>query len=219
METSKQQSLEDILVDSPTLDDNALRERWTEQGHTEALSDRMIAEARSRFARNMTRNAFVHRYVAAYPQCSARDVQDAWRRAGGTGEVVSPLVSRSRRDLGMPPLTSASDSRSAFIREYLSRHPGANASEISSAFESAHPGATLSDALVYAVKRKVRKENSPPATPPARRAPASTSVYESVERLLDQAISLCDRVGDDALASELRRARRLVARSILGANP
>lgn len=220
MEASKQQSLEDILADSPTLDDDALRRQWAERGHTEELSDASIAVARSRFAQNMSKSVFALRYVKAHPRCTSKDVQTAWSQAGGSGRINDTSVSRSRRELGLPSLVSSPVPRSAFVRSYLSEHPRAKASEICSAFEVAHPGQVLSDGLVYAVKRRFQENKSPPAAPPAaRRSTSPTAVYESVERLLDEAISLCDRAGDVALAAELRRARRLVGRSILGANP
>lgn len=124
---------------------------------------------------NQGKTAFVGKFLSVNPDATFATVNEAWKSAGNEGTVSESLVDKARSKLGLTGRkgtkgrggSKSEDSRStpngrkggtgsgksAFVKEILGREPKANVKAINRAWTSAGNEGTISDSVVYKIKR------------------------------------------------------------------
>jgi len=201
------------------------------------------------------KTSFVKEYLHDHPDANTTEVNEAWTAAGMEGTISRTLVNKTRIKLTgkglakarMPatkkrsdahakaPSTTATPSRSSFVREFLNDNPQGNTAAINEAWTKARMPGTISTALVNKMRadlglagnlrgkraatrlRPSEKTtvNRKPAMQPRGRKSTRTTLLMAVEEEIDRLIFSVMRIGNlPDVEAALREARRTVYRAM-----
>lgn len=130
--------------------------------------------------KSQNKTAFVRKLLQNNPQANARAVNEAWAAAGMKGMISHPIVSETRKQLGLTgnkgmktktaakakrattaPKKSSSPGKTMFVKEFLNDHPEGNLKAVNEAWRAAGFNGTISKTVLYKVKSSLGLTDGP----------------------------------------------------------